>query len=89
MPAGILRGIEFAKRTAVLSDGDLIVMVSDGITDPGSEWLSGILTGFENVPPQQIADEILKEALNITKDMKEDDMSVIAARLNRFDDSRD
>lgn len=89
MPAGILRGIEFAKRTAVLSDGDLIVMVSDGITDPGSEWLSGILTGFEHVPPQQIADEILKEALNITKDMREDDMSVIVARLNRYNDSQD
>lgn len=89
MPAGILRGIEFAKRTAVLSDGDLIVMVSDGITDPASEWLSGILTGFEHVPPQQIADEILREALNITKDMREDDMSVIVARLNRYNDSQD
>lgn len=86
MPAGILRGIEFAKRTAVLGDGDLIVMVSDGITDPGGEWLSGILTGFEDAPPQQIADEILKEALNITRGMQEDDMSVIAARLKKYDD---
>ena len=81
MPAGILRGIEFAKRTAVLSSGDLIVMISDGITELGGEWLQALLTGFENIAPQEIADTILKEALNIADGKKEDDMSIIAARL--------
>lgn len=84
MPAGILRGIEFAKRTAVLSSGDLIVLVSDGITDIGAEWLCPLLTGFEDASPQEIADEILKEALNITKNIKEDDMSVIAAKIRKI-----
>lgn len=84
MPAGILRGIEFAKRTAVLSNGDLIIMTSDGITELGGEWLSAMLTGFEELSPQEIADEILKEALNIAKNIKEDDMSVIAARLKQI-----
>lgn len=81
MPAGILRGIEFAKRTAVLSSGNLIVMTSDGITEIGGEWLSTMLKGFEDAPPQEIADTILKEALNIARGKKEDDMSVIVARL--------
>ena len=81
MPAGILRGIEFAKRTAVLSRGDLIVMMSDGITELGGEWLSALLKGFEENTPQEIADSILKEALNVSEGQKEDDMSVIAARL--------
>ncbi|MDE6111454.1 MAG: SpoIIE family protein phosphatase [Eubacterium sp.] len=81
MPAGILRGIEFAKRTAVLSRGDLIVMMSDGITELGGEWLSTLLKGFEDNTPQEIADIILKEALNVAEGQKEDDMSVIAARL--------
>ncbi|MCD7871771.1 MAG: serine/threonine-protein phosphatase [Clostridiales bacterium] len=85
MPAGILRGIEFAKRTAVLSNNDLIVLTSDGITDLGADWISAMLTGFEDTPVQVIADEILKEALNITKNMKEDDMSIIAARLHKID----
>ena len=82
MPAGILRGIEFAKRTAVLSNGNLIVMVSDGIIDVGSEWLPAMLRGFEDAPVQEIADTVLREALNIAKGKKEDDMSIIAARLN-------
>ena len=83
MPAGILRGIEFAKRTAVLSDGDLLVMVSDGITDPGADWLNAFLTGTEDMSVQQIADEIINQTLNMTKGMKQDDMSVIAARLKK------
>lgn len=81
MPAGILRGIEFAKRTAVLSSGDLIVMISDGITEIGGEWLPAMLRGFENASPQEIADTVLREALNIADGQKEDDMSIIAARL--------
>lgn len=84
MPAGILRGIEFAKRTAVLGEGDLLLMVSDGITDPGTEWLAALLTGCEDMTAQETADAVMHEALNITKDIKEDDMSVIAARLHRF-----
>lgn len=86
MPAGILRNIEFAKRTAALGDGDLIVMLSDGITEPGGEWLKAMLSGAGEMSAQQIADEIVKTALSLTKDIREDDMSVIAARLHRFDD---
>ncbi len=82
MPAGILRGIEFAKRTAVLSSGDLIIMTSDGITELGGEWLTAMLKGFEDTSAQDIADSVLKEALNIARGRKEDDMSIIAARLN-------
>ncbi len=81
MPAGILRGIEFAKRTAVLSSGNLIVMTSDGITEIGGEWLPAMLRGFEDMPPQEIADTVLREALNIAQGQKEDDMSIIVARL--------
>ena len=39
MPAGILRGVEFAKRTTVLNTDDEIIMMSDGVTDVGNEWL--------------------------------------------------
>lgn len=84
MPAGILRGIEFAKRTAVLSDNDIVVLTSDGITELGGEWISALFTGFEDMTPQEIADTILKEALNIAKGTKEDDMSVIVAQVNRM-----
>ena len=82
MPAGILRGIEFAKRTAILSPSDSIILMSDGITDLGDEWLGEI---FVSLPyqPQECADYILRRALEETKNKKRDDMSVIYARLEK------
>lgn len=83
MPAGILRGIEFAKRTAVLSENDLIVLTSDGIAENETNWLSAVLTGLYDSPVQEIADTIMAEAGKLCEKGKEDDMSVIVARLNR------
>lgn len=84
MPAGILRGIEFAKRTAVLSEGDVVVLTSDGIAENETNWLSLLLSGINDLPPQEIANTVLQQAKNNMKDKKEDDMSVIAAKLNKF-----
>lgn len=87
MPAGILRGIEFAKRTAVLSPNDSIIMMSDGITDLGEEWLNRV---FAESPYgiQNTADYILKSALKATEGIKRDDMSVIYAKLERNQNER-
>ncbi len=81
MPAGILRGIEFAKRTAVLSSGDYIILVSDGVTDLGTDWLYAVLTGARDLTVQALADEILREAVRLSDGKRADDMSVIVAKL--------
>ncbi len=83
MPAGILRGIEFAKRTAVLGIDDVIVLMSDGITDLGEEWLKNIVLEAYYMDSQQAADYILASALEYADGQKIDDMSVICARLER------
>lgn len=82
MPVGILRGIEFAKRTAVLSVSDSIILMSDGITDLGDEWLNNLFTSLP-YQPQECADYILNSALEETNNKKRDDMSVIYARLEK------
>jgi hypothetical protein len=83
MPAGILRGIEFAKRTAVLSPNDSIVMMSDGICDLGDQWLYEKFLQTENLDLQQTADFILESAMKEFENKKMDDMSVIYAKLER------
>lgn len=84
MPAGILRQVEFAKRTAVLSDEDVIVLMSDGVTEVAGEWLSVMLSDTEGMSSQDIADCILQETLRCAKPGREDDMSVIAARVKHI-----
>lgn len=81
LPAGILRNIEFAKRTAALDDGDLIIMTSDGVGS--AEWLGELICEKKDEGVQQLADDILSRALEAARGTREDDISVIAARLKR------
>ncbi len=81
MPAGILRGIEFAKRTTVLNVGDEVIMMSDGITDTDSDKLEEFLSIDEGLPPSEKAQSILDFAIECCGDGRRDDMSVIVARL--------
>ena len=84
MPAGILRAVEFAKRTAVLSEGDAVALMSDGICDLGDGWVSDTLTSVsDEMGVQEAADAILTRALCAMKGKKIDDMSIVYAKLER------
>lgn len=63
MPAGILRGVEFAKRTTLLNTDDEIIMMSDGITDVGDDWLEEFLKLETSFDPNEKAKAILRLAL--------------------------
>lgn len=81
MPAGILRDVEFAKRTTVLNVGDEIIMMSDGITDIGENLLDEFLRYDDSDGPNDKAKEILDFAIKHTDERHRDDMSVIVAKL--------
>ncbi len=83
MPAGILRGVEFAKRTAVLGVGDSIVLMSDGITDLGRDWVEKTLLSLDGLGVQETADAVLTRAMRDGDGKKLDDMSIIYAKLER------
>ena len=81
MPAGILRGIEFAKRTTVLGVGDELIMMSDGITDIDDALLEDFIISLNGEAAQQKAKAILDFAVKNGDSRHLDDMSVIVARL--------
>ena len=81
MPAGILRGIEFAKRTTVLAPDDEIIMMSDGITDIDEALLDSFIAQNSTLSPNKKAQEILDFAIEKSDSRHLDDMSVIIARL--------
>ena len=81
MPAGILRGVEFAKRTTVLNTGDEIVMMSDGITDTSETWLEEFLSLDPDLDPSDKAKAILQIAIEKSDEKHRDDMSVIVAKM--------
>ncbi len=79
LPIGILRDTSFAKATAALSRGDIILMVSDGILGESNNWIQHELKDWDTQKsPDELARFILGCALERKRGKHIDDMTVIA-----------
>lgn len=84
-PIGILADIRLDKKVITLSEGDIILMMSDGITESGcsisrTDWVKKILQKpWERM--DDLAREVMDTALVKNNDHARDDMSVVALRL--------
>ena len=87
LPAGILKQVSPETNEMLLKDGDMLFLVTDGITDAlgGEEktagWLKGKLLAFPVANPEDAAEYILQEAKKERKDDRRDDMTVLAGRF--------
>jgi stage II sporulation protein E len=89
LPAGIISDIEVFAVSREMNPGDMLVMVTDGIFDtyPGGgdkeDWISNVLQEVVSLPPQDVADLILRLACTGTGQQVKpgDDMTVLVARL--------
>ena len=87
LPTGIVSENDLVVYDFDLEDGDIIVMCTDGIIDSNKEylnkhlWLKYLLEDMEATDAQQIADIILKEAIDNDFGNQKDDMSVIVAKI--------
>ena len=82
VPVGILREPDLGRTELEVSAGDLIVMVSDGVTQGREEcpWLFDLLRGRgAEASPEQLADQILRYAKD---NGSADDLSVLVVRLD-------
>ncbi len=83
LPAGILPQVEFSETADELTEGDIIVMVSDGALATGEDWIDRIISEWEDKSMQQLADHITDEAVSRRTDGHDDDITVIAMRLRK------
>lgn len=88
LPAGILSNVELELIHKNVSNGEFIIMVSDGIVDSfkNSEdsiiEVQNIITQMTSKNPQQIADDLLNEALSRCEDREPiDDMMVMVSKI--------
>jgi stage II sporulation protein E len=82
LPLGILDSLHPTVCTEQLSQDDIIVFMSDGITAafPSNTELYEFLAKLRPLNPQSLAETILKAALDQTKTAK-DDMTVLCTRI--------
>ena len=76
LPAGLRGAPAEPDVTRVpLGEGSFVVMISDGVADPGrDEWLMDLLAGWSGEDPQALAGRILSES--IQRERLQDDCGV-------------
>ena len=84
LPAGILDEADMELKSEPLQDGDLLVMLSDGVADAYSDekfLMNEINRLSRQNSPRQLAAALLDSAKQQKGNTAWDDMTVVAARI--------
>lgn len=85
LPVGILDDIDIESEIIELKDGDMIIMVTDGVEDSmgleNEKWLDEAIGSMESGNPRDIADRILHMAEENYKGEVMDDMTVLVSKI--------
>ena len=88
LPAGIMSGIEVELAAKKLDNGDMVIMMTDGVLDAfengegnADKAMAGFLEEIDSANPQHIADAILDKAYAACRRKPGDDMTVLAAKV--------
>ncbi len=87
LPVGVLNSIEPEIRKKKLSDGDIIVMFTDGVIDSTNaiinkeHWIIDILLENNSTNPEDIANAIFEKTKENYKDNIKDDITILVARI--------
>ncbi len=90
VPIGILQDIDIQTVEADLKEGDLLILMSDGIYDSPKhvfdkeDWLKKQIARFATTDPQEIADMLVELAVRINHGKIIDDMTVLVARIEKY-----
>lgn len=76
LPLGILTDVSFAKEKIMLSKGDIVVMVSDGVTSDSTDWIVKETESFNQSDPEILAKRIAGVACSKNPPDKRDDITV-------------
>ncbi len=87
LPVGIMQQVEIEPVKWLLAVGDMIVMASDGVVEvPGrglerEAWLANFLRRLPDGDPQEAAERILRQAVELSGTSRRDDMTVVVAKI--------
>lgn len=89
LPTGVMNNVQIDTFEKQINDGDILVMVSDGVIDSSQEyakaelWVKALLQDIQTDSPERIADIILKETLDNNYGKAKDDITVIVSKINK------
>lgn len=83
LPAGILNEVGFDRATVTLKEDDILVMMSDGVSTEGTDWICAELEAYKGGGAKQLSEMIATAARRRRKDGHDDDITVFAAILEK------
>ena len=83
LPPGILKGVSFDKSTVTLSDGDTVIMFSDGALADGVDWIGAEAEICGDMTAGELASHIADYARRRAGASHPDDITVMVARLKK------
>lgn len=93
VPVGIINQVEVEPEFRNMRQGDLIIMITDGIWDVSKDdidkerWILDFLARTQTTDPEELAERFLARALNLMP-VPEDDLTVLVGRVGQVSSAR-
>ncbi|MFD3155550.1 stage II sporulation protein E [Haloimpatiens sp. FM7330] len=87
LPIGILDKVDIEVTKYKVQKGDMIVMLSDGVTDYNSEnvgkedWVVDYLKNINSNNPKEIAEGLINKSVELSNEKVRDDMTVLVSKV--------
>lgn len=83
LPLGIIRSIPLAREEIRLKKGDIILMLSDGVTNTDCGWINDELLAWSRSDMQALASHIASLAALRSESATRDDITVVALKIEK------
>ena len=77
LPVGIMPDVRFSLNLENLKKGDIILVVSDGVTSFGTDWIKEEMYAFDGKDPNELAKDIVLYAKQSRNDGHCDDITAL------------
>jgi stage II sporulation protein E len=84
LPLGIIRGVSPAHRQVKLSSGDIVLLVSDGVTDEDCSWINDELLSWSTNSMDDLAGHICSLAALRSDKNSRDDITAVALKISKI-----
>ena len=81
LPLGILRETDLMRYTMTAEEGDLFVMLSDGVPTDQSLWFELLLERYDGQEPEEFAAFLMQQAAQRRPAGEDDDITVIVGKM--------
>ena len=83
LPIGILREASFDKAAIKCRVGDIVVLMSDGVTSAGTDWIRAEIEAHRDSTATDLAERLCECAKRRGDEKHRDDMTVMVAILEK------